>query len=362
MECLECETVADYFFETTLFWLFAPTLETSCKLNRMCRVAKITFVQRSEHCMSLETDKKSITMLMRLLVNFLTSKEFNETKVVTTRVKNHPDIRDMARIVALPVLYSRYEFSHILDSLREQRYESWFQPIVYAKNALVQPDNFGFESLFRLRNQSDDIIAPHLLFQLADDADMLFQLDLIARRSAVMSASAATLSGKLFINFNPSSIYDPAYCLKATAAFIANLNLKPSDVVFEVTETHRANDVNHLKSILTYYREAGFEVALDDVGAGWSGLSILQQLCPDYIKIDMELIRNIDKDNSKQSIVYHLTQMAKENGISVIAEGIECEQEARWLIQCGVDFLQGFLFGKPSPLPVDALKNIKCAV
>ena len=350
MQCLECENVVDNFFDTTMFWLFAPTIEASCKLNRMCRLSNITFSQKSEHCVAIVVKKNHISMILKLISKSLSGTEYVATKAVTTKMKKEPDIRDMERVVTLQKLVSCYKFSQMLENIREKRFESWFQPIVHAEDALCSPSVFGFESLFRLRDRNNKITPPHELFQLADEADVLFQLDLIARRSAVMCAGAAKLPGKLFINFNPSSIYDPSYCLKTTASFIKKLGLTPRDIVFEVTETHRANDVAHLKSILTYYRNAGFEVALDDIGAGWSGLTILQLLHPDYIKIDIELIRGIQLDKPKQSIVFHLIQMAKENDIKVIAEGIETPSEATWLQKGGVDYLQGYLFGKPSPV------------
>jgi len=176
---------------------------------------------------------------------------------------------------------------------------------------------------------------------------------LVARRSAVECAAKARLEGKLFINFNPSSIYDPSYCLRATASSIYEIGLRPEDVVFEVTETHRATDLNQLKGILCFYRSAGFKVALDDIGSGWSGLNLLQSLRPDYVKIDMELVRNVHNDEYKQNIVTNLIRIARTNGIEVIAEGIETEEEAQWLTDANADYLQGYLYGKPEPAKID---------
>ena len=98
--------------------------------------------------------------------------------------------------------------------------------------------------------------------------------------------------------------------------------------MFEVTETHQARDINHLKGILAFYRSCGFGVALDDIGSGWSSLNMMAQLRPDYIKIDMDLVRNIHINRHKQNIVSHLIQLAHDNGVEVIAEGIESEAEA----------------------------------
>jgi EAL domain-containing protein (putative c-di-GMP-specific phosphodiesterase class I) len=128
------------------------------------------------------------------------------------------------------------------------------------------------------------------------------------------------------------------------------LGLKPRDIVFEVIESEHVSDRFHLRGILTFYRQAGFLVALDDVGAGFSGLTLLSELKPDIIKIDMALVRDIDQDRYKQSIVRHLIGIARETGTTVLAEGIETEAEKAWLIQADVELLQGYLIGKPSPV------------
>jgi EAL domain-containing protein (putative c-di-GMP-specific phosphodiesterase class I) len=145
--------------------------------------------------------------------------------------------------------------------------------------------------------------------------------------------------------------------LRATAASINEIGMKPEDIVFEVTETHKAHDLNHLKGILAFYRTAGFQVALDDIGSGWSGLNLMQKLRPDYVKIDMELVRDIDLDSYKQNIVTNLIRIARTNEIKVIAEGIETKEEAQWLIKEKADYLQGYLFGRPSPANAEVDKQ-----
>ncbi len=209
---------------------------------------------------------------------------------------------------------------------------------------------FAREGLFRLRDGDGTMIPPGHVFAVASDAGLLFSLDLIARRSAVEAAARAGVRSKVFVNFNPSSVYDPSYCLRTTAAAIQELGMRASDVVFELTETQRAHDKSHLKGILAFYRNAGFGIALDDVGAGWSGLNLLHELRPDYVKIDMDLIRGVHEDPFKQTIVHHLLTIARTHAIGTIAEGIETRGEADWLTEHGVDYLQGYLFGRPAPL------------
>lgn len=146
---------------------------------------------------------------------------------------------------------------------------------------------------------------------------------------------------------------------RSTASAISELGFQPQDIVFEVTETHQARDMNHLKGILAFYRSCGFGVALDDIGSGWSSLNMLAQLRPDYIKVDMELVRHIDTNQHKRSIVSHLIQLAHENGIEVIAEGVESRAEAQMLRDIGADYLQGYYFAKPAALSTQLSNNLE---
>lgn len=190
------------------------------------------------------------------------------------------------------------------------------------------------------------------LFAAARETDLLFRLDLAARKSALETAARlGPHRGVVFVNFDPASIYDPQYCLKETSAFAHALGLTPEGIVFEVTEGSEVRSLDHLRDILAVYRRARFRVALDDVGAGFSGLNALRALQPDLIKLDTELIRGVDADPFRQAIVRHLIGLGHELGIEVLAEGIESEGERRWLVAAGVDYLQGWLIGRPFLLP-----------
>ena len=350
MYCADCESVDDYFFDQTCFWIFVPTAETFGKLIALCGSAGYSAKQETTHCISVIVDSNSISRFLISINGALESVELEGTKVTTTATPQQPELKDIGRMTTFNVLINRHQAKWLIASIENQRFESWYQPIVHAKTSLETPTHFAHEALFRIRDESNTIVPPSLAFKLAENSDLLFSMDLIARRAAVECAAKGKLTGKLFINFNPSSIYDPAYCLRATAASINEIGLQPQDVVFEVTETHKASDINHLKGILAFYRSVGFQVALDDIGSGWSGLNLLQVLRPDYVKIDMELVRGLHNDTYKQNIVSSLIRIARKNGIEVIAEGVEEEAEAKWLIAAKVDYLQGYLFGKPAPL------------
>ena len=154
----------------------------------------------------------------------------------------------------------------------------------------------------------------------------------------------------LFLNFHPKFLKDP---LENFGDFISSVylyNLKPEKIVVELTE-HEAVEIKVIKNLISYLKSEKVKVALDDIGTGYSGLFYLSELKPDIIKIDMELVRDIHKHNLKKVIVNYLIRMAHDNGIKVVAEGVEKIEELETVVYIGVDFIQGFLFSKPVENP-----------
>jgi EAL domain-containing protein (putative c-di-GMP-specific phosphodiesterase class I) len=180
----------------------------------------------------------------------------------------------------------------------------------------------------------------------------LFQLDLAARRSAIQAAHRHRVRSLIFINFTPTSIYDPQFCLRSTVGAIDEAGISHDQIVFELTESDRTQEIEHLQAILRFYRSAGFRVALDDMGSGYSGLNLLHQLRPDFIKLDMELTRNVHQDPYKALIAEKVLDIAQKLQIQTVAEGIESPEELAWVREHGADFVQGYCIARPSPQPV----------
>lgn len=152
----------------------------------------------------------------------------------------------------------------------------------------------------------------------------------------------------VLINFLPSSIYRPDFCLRSTSVAASKAGIRPDRVVFEVVETESIDDMDHLNSILTHYRKAGFKVALDDVGSGFSSLGALAELNPDLIKIDKSLIRRAHDSQLHRDVCKALVELGRDRELCVLAEGIETEDDERFAISIGADLLQGFFIGRPS--------------
>ncbi|MGI9048709.1 MAG: EAL domain-containing protein [Rubrobacteraceae bacterium] len=241
--------------------------------------------------------------------------------------------------------------------MRERRLTIHFQPIVAAKNP--GGDVFAYECLLRGLDTDGGLGNPEIMFEGAEGAGLLFNLDRDARTTAIRRAAEHGIESNIFINFNPTSIYDPVYCLRSTMKAFEETNLRTEQVVFEITEGQRVKDTRHLLNIIDYYRDAGFRIALDDLGAGYSSLNLLSKLKPDFVKLDIELVRDVGVDPYKTQVAAKILEMANGLGVGVVAEGVETEEEWRWLGEHGADYVQGYLFARPtSPPPLPAKLSI----
>ena len=216
--------------------------------------------------------------------------------------------------------------------------EMAFQPIIDIETQSV----LAYESLVRGLNQES---AFEMLSKVNDSNRYAF--DQACRVRAIELAAQLGLEDCLSINFLPNAVYKPENCIRTTLKTAKENNFAYQKIIFEVTETEHIHDPQHLKHILKSYKEMGFRTAIDDFGAGYAGLSLLAEFQPDFVKIDMMLLRGIENAAPKQAIVRGLTQICRELNIDVIAEGVETEAEFDWLLGLNLRYFQGYLFSKP---------------
>ena len=151
----------------------------------------------------------------------------------------------------------------------------------------------------------------------------------------------------LSINFLPNAVYRPETCIRATLEAARLTHFPPERLMFEVTEGEKVVDPEHLKSIFVEYERQGFITAVDDFGAGYSGLNLLAMFQPQVLKIDMALTRGIDQDSVKQAIVEGIILVARRLDILIIAEGVETREESSTLLGMGIELMQGYLYARP---------------
>lgn len=236
------------------------------------------------------------------------------------------------------------EMQWIDDVIHRNAIVSYSQPIVNNRNEI-----YGYGVLSRFTREDGSLIYPNEIFDAAKTRGRLYALDRLCRMAAVKYA--AVLKKKTFINFIPTSIYSPQHCLQSTVKLANLLQIDPNQFVFEVVESEQVDDIDHLKSILNYYNEKGFQYALDDVGEGYNTLEMLADIKPHYMKLDMKYAQGVNNDSQKQNTAKQFLKKAIEIGATPLAEGIETQEDFEWLKQNGYKLFQGYLFGKPSIEP-----------
>ncbi|TQR15456.1 EAL domain-containing protein [Psychrobacillus soli] len=244
----------------------------------------------------------------------------------------------------LTEIESFIETNWIDEVIQKELITCHFQPIVDQTEKI-----FAFEILARFQNENGSMIYPNEIFTTAKKRGRLYALDRLCRMTAVRYSTK--INTKAFINFIPTSIYSPEFCLKSTISLANELGINPNQFVFEVVETEQVDDLDHLKKILTYYKEKGFQYALDDVGEGFNTIDMLSSLQPHFMKLDMKYVQGVAVDSTKQQIAQSFLNKAIEIGSIPLAEGVETRADFEWLKQIGYQLFQGYLFGKPTPEP-----------
>lgn len=214
-----------------------------------------------------------------------------------------------------------------------------YQPIVDFRNRSI----FAHEALVRgIRGES----AASVLARVNDDNR--YRFDQTCRSKAVEGAAKLGIREFLSINFLPNAVYEPGACIRSTFEAAQRFQFPKEKIIFEVVEGENVSDRPHLINIFQEYRRFGFKTAIDDFGAGYAGLNLLAEFQPDIIKVDMDLVRDIQDSKPKQAIVEGIVYTCQKLGIKVLAEGVETKGERDFLLSCGVNYFQGYLFCKPA--------------
>jgi EAL domain-containing protein (putative c-di-GMP-specific phosphodiesterase class I) len=227
-----------------------------------------------------------------------------------------------------------------LDSALESMWMA-FQPILRAADGSI----FGHEAL--LRSSEEALPHPGAVLEAAERLDRLFDVGRSVRAKATDAIEHAPEAGALFVNLHPSDLFDPDLIDEG-----AKLTHIASRVVLEVTERASLETGEKMKDRIATLRDLGFRIAIDDLGAGYAGLSSFALLEPDIVKLDVSLVRDVHLSRTKQRLIRSMTSLAKDMNILTVAEGIEVREEADKLIELECDLLQGFLFARPErPFP-----------
>ncbi|MEA5039304.1 MAG: bifunctional diguanylate cyclase/phosphodiesterase [Clostridiaceae bacterium] len=230
------------------------------------------------------------------------------------------------------------------EILHNRDIKSVFQPIISLRDGSI----LGFEALSR-GPVGSPLESPALLFSIAEQYGCLWDLELLCRTKALSELQKFEPDCKIFLNVNPSIIEDRKFQQGFTKGYLKQYKIDPQHIIFEITERSAIRNISDFKKIIKSYRDQDYEIAIDDAGAGYSGLNLISDIHPQYLKLDMNLIHGIDRDSVKQALVRSLCEFTRITGTALIAEGIETVPELQTLIDIGVHYGQGYLIQRPGP-------------
>jgi len=239
-------------------------------------------------------------------------------------------------------------YDELTKILQGKQLTPHFQPIV----SLSKKKIMGYEAL--IRGPSDSPLhSPFNLFDTAERFDLSTKLEYICREVTIKRYADLNVKEKLFINVSPAVLLQPDFKKGETLKLLGQFGVDPRSVVIELTEHQPTDDFQLMREAIIHYRKMGFEIAIDDLGAGYSGLRLWSELQPEYVKIDMHFIQGIHSDPIKLNFVRSIQNIASSLNCNVIAEGIETEDEFKVVEQLGITHAQGYYFARPTAVPLE---------
>jgi EAL domain-containing protein (putative c-di-GMP-specific phosphodiesterase class I)/GGDEF domain-containing protein len=233
-----------------------------------------------------------------------------------------------------------------LELYEQRRLHAVFQPIID-----FQSHRFlGYEGL--IRGPVDSALhTPKLLLGLAQECGLTVEFERLCREIVLRDFAQAGLAGRLFLNVSVGCLADPRFIDGETTRLLQTLRMRPDQIVIEITENQEVADFAALHEVLTHYRAQGYQIAIDDLGEGFSNLRMWSEVRPEFVKIDQHFIRGIADDPLKFRLVQAMRDIAESSHAALIAEGIETESEFATLRDLGIAYGQGYLIARPVPLP-----------
>lgn len=240
--------------------------------------------------------------------------------------------------------------AHLREIIERRLLTALFQPIVDLHNGEI----IAYEGL--IRGPSDSPLhSPLSLFKTAAQYHLGVKLEHLCRRVVLERFAELQLAGRLFLNVSPDSLIQRDARHGETLHYMEGVGISPARVVIELTENQPTYDYEVLRSATMHYREMGFQIAIDDLGEGFSGLRLWSELRPEFVKIDMHFIQGINNDPVKLQFVRSIQEIAEKSGCKVIAEGIENQAELLAVRDLKIAHGQGYHIARPHAKPATAL-------
>ncbi len=249
----------------------------------------------------------------------------------------------------MPTFSGQFTRENIISLIDNQALTTWFQPIFSRRSGEV----YGYEALTRLAGDPHPGGDIGQLFAKAQEVGLIPSLDMLCRGNAFHRATKLGFAQQetfLYLNICPATLMHPEHKVGMTDQFAERHGIAKERIILEITEQEVIRNYELFKRSVGHYRKQGYKIAIDDFGAGYGGLKMLSIIKPDYVKVDRHFISGIDQDSFKHTLVDAMATVCHKLGITVIAEGIERDEELAAVSRFGIELFQGYLLERPAPV------------
>lgn len=337
-------------------YLWFPVGSAMRKVRTYMRRIDREFHTAATDALSVDASDGYPEELLIELSSLLTADEAADTRCLYKVDGGDIEVDDVARVRTVRELEQARESSWLVDLIRDDRLTSIFQPIVHSS----EPSRvLGHEALVRGIREDGRTMSPFRLIEAARGCGMLPELDCAARRSAIRVAARSDDTRPLFINVTSEAMRAGASALGPMIQAIDSADIPRDRVVLEVIEAEQTTDVRQLRLVADSVREAGFRVALDDVGCEEHSRRMIHEVRPDFVKLDMERVRLSPSPHLGDA--ERLLDLAQRLKIETIAESVETVAELDWNRERGATYVQGFLIARPGQLRGEFPRELRVA-
>lgn len=230
------------------------------------------------------------------------------------------------------------------DALLEDRVVCYLQPVVSARDKVC-----GYESFARVRGANEAVIGGDKIIAASKALSIEYMIDRHLHVQAIKTFVASDFNGFLFVNFFPGFIHRPSVYLEGLSETAKSFGVVAKNIVLDFTKSETPRDLAHLKGVCEYGRQRGYSIALDDIESVEAVRKLLPDIRPDFVKIDMRLVRRVGEPAARD-VIREIVELVHGAGGTVIGEGVETEDVHQQLKGLGVDLFQGYLFSPPVPV------------
>ncbi len=343
MVCQKCEVTPAVISGVRRYFVWPPIGHSGTKIRDVLTGLDTPFVIDDETgAITFDAPVDLFKRTSVALTGVLSSEERRATTVLVKEQGVEPGVADIPDARSLEAVSSFVDAGWLLSMVDQAQLQIALSPVVHAEE---WSDVFALNATLHGTDSGGNLIGADQIYRTAANACILAPVDRAARVTAIREIGRTKATQPTFIPFSPSSIYDPEFCLRTTVAAVKEADLDPGMIIFTMVMNDNPVDIDHLRGILRYYRNAGFQVALNDVGSGAASLDLLSQVKPDMIRISPRVATGVADDPYKSIVVRKLLEMAQRLRIDTVACGIAGEPDAIFLYEHGTTFLEGPLVG-----------------